>query len=253
MSNSDYRTPENQSFWLAQRLPGFFLYARIVLAVLTAFRHCSKNTYTIDKQITGSASILRALEQTGADVFIENMAAFIDLKAPCVFVANHMSALEAFILPCVIMPYRKITFVVKKSLTEYPFLKHVINSLQPIVVSRRNPRKDLRTVLDQGLNRLKQNISVLVFPQTTRSPFFDPMQFNTLGIKLAKTSQMPIVPIALKTDAWGMGRCFKDFGRIDPAKPVRIAFGKPVRVTGNGKQEHDEIIDFIGHKLRLWT
>jgi 1-acyl-sn-glycerol-3-phosphate acyltransferase len=250
MAHSDYRTLEKKSFWLAQHLPGLFLYTRIILVVLAASRRCGKNTYTLDNVIAGSSSILKTLERIGADVFVENMSAFIDLKTPCVFVANHMSALEAFILPCFIMPYRKFTFVVKKSLTQYPIFKHAINSLYPIVVDRQNPRKDLRAVLDQGSNRLKQNISVLIFPQTTRSLHFDPAQFNTLGIKLAQKSQLPIVPIALKTDAWGMGRRLKDFGKIDPSKAVRMAFGDPVHVSGNGKQEHQEILSFIGDTLR---
>ena len=152
MAHPDYQTPKNQSFWLAQHLPGLFLYSRIILVVLTASRCCSKNTYTLDKKIAGSTRILKTLERIGADVFVENMSAFINLKTPCVFVANHMSALEAFILPCFIMPYRKITFVVKKSLTRYPILKHAVNSLDPIVVDRTNARKDLRTVLDQGVD-----------------------------------------------------------------------------------------------------
>ena len=252
MTHSDYQTPENQSFWLAQRLPGLFLYSRIMLVILAASRCCSRNTYTRDKKIAGSARILKTLERTGAEVFVENMSAFINLKSPCVFVANHMSALEAFILPCFITPYRKITFVVKKGLTRYPILKHAINSLDPIVVDRKNPRKDLRTVMDQGIHCLKQNISVLLFPQTTRSLHFDPGQFNTLGIKLAKKSRLPIVPIALKTDAWGTGHLLKDFGKIDPSKPVRMAFGNPIHVIGNGKQSHQEILSFIGNTLRSW-
>ena len=252
MAPSDYRTPENQSWWLATRLPGLFLYTRILLVVLAAYRRCSENTYTLDKKIASSSSVLRTLERIGADVFVENMSAFIALKAPCVFVANHMSALETFLLPCFIMPYRKITFVVKKGLTQYPVLKHAINSLDPIVVERTNPRKDLKAVLEQGIDVLKQNISVLLFPQTTRSLHFDPAQFNTLGIKLAKKSRLPIVPIALKTDAWGIGHLLKDFGKIDPSKPVRVTFGDPIHVTGNGKQEHQRILSFMRDTLRSW-
>jgi 1-acyl-sn-glycerol-3-phosphate acyltransferase len=252
MAHSDYQTPENQALWIAKRLPGLFLYTRIILVVLAASRHCSKNTYTLDKKIAGSSGILKTLEHIGAHVFVENMSAFIDLKTPCVFVANHMSALETFILPCFIMPYRKITFVVKKSLTQYPVFKHAINSFNPIVVDRKNPRKDLMAVLDQGHNCLTQNISVLLFPQTTRSLRFDPAQFNTLGIKLSKKSHLPIVPIALKTDAWGMGHLLKDFGKIDPSKPVRVTFGDPIHVTGNGKNEHQQILSFMRDTLRSW-
>ena len=252
MTHPDYQTPENQSRWLEKRFPGLFLYSKIIQVVLAASRRCSRNIYTSNDIIDGSTRILRTLERIGGNVFVENMSAFIDLKGPCVFAANHMSALEAFLLPYFIMPHRKVTFVIKKSLTKFPILKHAINSLQPIVVDRRNPRKDLRAVLDQGFDFLKQNISVLIFPQTTRSLHFDPAQFNTLGIKLAQKSHLPIVPIALKTDAWNEGRHLKDFGKIDPSRPVRIAFGGPVHISGNGKQEHQQILDFIGDKLWSW-
>ena len=50
------------------------------------------------------------------------------------------------------------------------------------------------------------NISVLIFPQTTRELFFDPKKFNTLGIKLAKRAKVPVIPIAVKTDAWWHGQ-----------------------------------------------
>ncbi|HSB34157.1 MAG TPA: 1-acyl-sn-glycerol-3-phosphate acyltransferase, partial [Nitrospirota bacterium] len=77
-------------------------------------------------------------------------------------------------------------------------------------------------------------------------------QFNTIGVKLAKRACVPAVPIALKTDAWGTGALLKDFGRIDPAKTVHIAFGKPLEIRDRGSEEHQQIIDFIEGKLKEW-
>ena len=93
---------------------------------------------------------------------------------------------------------------------------------------------------------------MLIFPQTTRDLFFDPKKFNTLGIKLAKRARVPVIPVAVKTDAWGIGRWLKDFGKIDPSKPVRISFGEPVHISGSGKKEHRSTIAFIGSKLVDW-
>ena len=163
-----------------------------------------------------------------------------------------MSVLETFIFPCLIMPYKAYTVVLKRSLMQYPVFKHVLCSLDPIVVDRTNPRQDFKTVMEEGLANLKNNISVLIFPQTTRELRFDPKKFNTLGIKLAKRAKVPVIPVAVKTDAWGMGRWAKDFGRIDPSKPVRVSFGEPVHISGNGKTEHRSTIDFIRTKLAGW-
>ena len=73
-----------------------------------------------------------------------------------------------------------------------------------------------------------------------------------LGIKLAKRANVPVIPIALKTDAWGVGQRFKDFGKIDPLKPVRICFGDPLDLKGSGKEDHKFIIEFITGKLNDW-
>jgi 1-acyl-sn-glycerol-3-phosphate acyltransferase len=141
---------------------------------------------------------------------------------------------------------------VKESLIDYPFFRHVMRSRKPIVVGRANPRQDLRTVLQEGQKLLKGNVSVVIFPQTTRSVDFEPSNFNTLGVKLAARAKVPVIPIALKTDAWGLGHKLKDFGKIRPDKTVHICFGEPLRVHGSGKEEHRIVVDFIMAKLKDW-
>jgi 1-acyl-sn-glycerol-3-phosphate acyltransferase len=128
----------------------------------------------------------------------------------------------------------------------------VLKARDPVVVERKNPRADLAAVLEGGEARLRQGTSIVVFPQSTRSLSLDPALFNSIGVKLAKRAGAPVVPLALKTDAWGMGALIKDFGRISPLLPVRFAFGEPLSVTGNGKAEHAAVCAFIGEHLRNW-
>lgn len=219
------------------------------MIVFKASRLCRKGAYTNDRWIQSSLNTMKAFESVGGHFKIQNLAVPRRLEFSCVFVSNHMSILETFVLPCLIQPYRDITFVVKESLLSFPFFKHVMQNRNPIVVGRTHPREDLRIVLEEGQNRLNANISVIIFPQTTRSINFDPKKFNSLGIKLAKRSKVPVIPIALKTDAWGVGRRFKDFGKIRPALPVYITFGDPLQVRGSGKAEHQFIVDFISETL----
>jgi 1-acyl-sn-glycerol-3-phosphate acyltransferase len=44
----------------------------------------------------------------------------------------------------------------------------------------------------------------------------------------------------------------KDVGKIDPSRPVHIAFGNPMTVSGNGRKEHEAIIAFINDRLKKW-
>jgi 1-acyl-sn-glycerol-3-phosphate acyltransferase len=243
---------QKEPTWLARTLPGFIFYSNAALVVVAASRLARKGIYTVGHKIQSSFNILKSLEYLGVDVKVENQATLSRLKSPCVIVSNHMSVLETFIFPCLIMPHKAYTVVLKRSLMQYPVFKHVLRSLDPIVVDRTNPRQDFKTVMEEGLTNLKNNISVLIFPQTTRELRFDPKKFNTLGIKLAKRAKVPVIPVAVKTDAWGMGKWAKDFGRIDPSKPVRVSFGEPVHISGNGKTEHRSTVDFIRAKLAGW-
>ena len=51
---------------------------------------------------------------------------------------------------------------------------------------------------------------------------------------------------------WGNGRMLKDFGKIDPAKPVHVAFGEPLRIQGSGAAEHQRVVEFIRENLVSW-
>jgi 1-acyl-sn-glycerol-3-phosphate acyltransferase len=99
---------------------------------------------------------------------------------------------------------------------------------------------------------LGTGVSIVVFPQTTRTPVFNPQQFNTIGVKLAKKAGVPIIPVALKSDAWGNGRLIKELGKIDPSRTVYFAFGEPFRIKDRGTEEHQNIIRFIQGKLGEW-
>ena len=247
-----YRSPERRVSHLVGRAADWFFYPKIAAIVLRASRSSKRGKYGGEKWVRSSLDVLHALESVGIKFEIENFSAFQNMDSPCVFVGNHMSTLETFVLPCLIRPYREVTFIVKKELIEYPVFKHVMIHCDPIVVGRMNPREDLKAVMAGGEERLSRNVSIVVFPQTTRMVDFDPKQFNTIAVKLAKRSGVPLVPFALRTDAWGNGKKIKEFGTIDPSKPVHICFGEPLRVSGSGKEEHEFIIQFIMDKLQLW-
>jgi 1-acyl-sn-glycerol-3-phosphate acyltransferase len=156
------------------------------------------------------------------------------------------------VLPSLINPVRRCTFVIKPSLMGYPVFGPVMRSRDPIVVTRDNPRQDLQTVLDEGARRLAAGTSIVLFPQTTRSGTFDPAKFNSLGVKLAKNAGVPIVPVALKTDAWANGSMLKDFGPIYPHLPIHIEFAAPLPVEGNGREQQEAAVAFISSRLSAW-
>jgi 1-acyl-sn-glycerol-3-phosphate acyltransferase len=251
--NGSYTTRARKIFFLAKFFPSFFFYWRDLGIVYRASAKAKRSRYDTADWAKSSLEVLCALERVGVQIEITGIDNFTCLDGPCVFIANHMSTLETFVLPAIIAPFRDVTFVVKQSLVDYPVFRHVMRSRDPITVVRTNPRADLKAVLEGGAGRLKAGRSIIIFPQTTRTAGLDPAGFNTVGVKLAKRANVAIVPIALKTDAWGNGRYLKDFGKIDRSKKVYFAFGKPLLVNDRGAEEHQEIMNFIASKLKIWN
>ncbi len=247
-----YRTDPQQLRPLFLR-PQFTFYPQAFWIVWKNGRKALKGLYGGAEWAKSSLDILRALENVGVRIEITGMDNIRRHEGPVVFIANHMSTLETFILPCIIQPVKETTFIVKQPLVTMPVFGPVMRSRDPVVVGRVNPREDLRTVLEEGSKKLAAGRAIVVFPQSTRSLDFKTDEFNTLGIKLALKAGVPVVPIALKTDAWGVGKIMKDFGPVDKNKKVHFAFGRPMEVKGRGADEHREIIAFIQDNLARWV
>ncbi|MFA5515764.1 MAG: lysophospholipid acyltransferase family protein [Desulfuromonadales bacterium] len=248
----NYASPER---WVApwrRACPSVFFYPAMFGIVWRSSRMARLGRYDDREWAASSAEIVAALETVGARFCIEGVENLASLPGPCVFLGNHMSTLETFVLPSLVTQHKPVTFVVKKSLLEYPIFRHVMVSRNPVVVERSNPREDFKTVMEEGLKRLEAGISIIVFPQTTRTPAFDPAHFNSIGTKLAKRAGVPVIPVALKTDAWSNGRFIKDFGPIKPSRKIHFAFGEPLTVTGAGQEAQAAVVRFIQGKLAEW-
>ncbi len=122
----------------------------------------------------------------------------------------------------------------------------------PILLDRVNPREDFTKCMKEGLALIEKGESLLIFPQGTRTKEFVDEDFNSLGAKIAKKANAYLVPIALKTDFWGIGKVIKDFGKVDINKTAHFAFGDALEIQGNGKEEHQVCVDFIRNNMAKW-
>ncbi len=252
-NGSEYNTDNRRVHPLARLSPSLYFYTTAVGVIAQAAWKARRGTFNLDELVHGSASIADQVEKTGGSIHVTGLDMVANLKGSCVFVANHMSSLETLVLPSLILPHVKLTFVVKAELMEHPLMGPILTELNPITVSRGNPREDLKQVLEKGAEHLAAGWSVCLFPQTTRHLLFDASRFNTLAEKLALRAAVPIVPVAVKTDFWPPGRIVKDFGRIRPGSSVQFSFGGPLVVDRlNQRDVHIQILDFIMGKLSAW-
>lgn len=248
-----YRTARRSRPLPAIMFPTGNFYFRLFWVVYKASKVAQLGKYDGASWANDSFQVLQHLENAGVIVEISGLEEIERLTGPAVIIGNHMSMMETLLLPMMIRPLVPATFVVKESLLHYPIFKYIMRARNPVAVTRTNPRQDLKTVMQEGVKRLKNGISVIVFPQTTRDHSFDPAQMSSIGVKLAKKAGVPIIPLALKTDCWQNGNKFKDFGKLDVSLKAHFAFGEPFPVEGKGVREHDKVNDFVQTHLDKWS
>ncbi len=248
-----YTTPPGSERLLSKILLRSRIYylMRFLYIVFRYWPLARSNRFDFDTWQQTALRVLKIVEDSGGRLHISGLNNIRRTEGPVVFVANHMSTVETLILPPMIYPFKLPVFVIKEQLRKTPFFGAYVRAC--ITVGRKNPAEDFKQVMTQGTAKISKGISVIIFPQARRSVSLDPAQFNSLGIKLARRTRVPVIPIAIKTDFWGSGRILKDFGPLDLSKKIYFEFGEPVRVKGSGKEEHEQIITFITRRLESWN
>ena len=252
-----YDTPESSRcslafhLWLHSR---WYFYQSNFMTFIQCGNTAAHGKLDKDGQIMYSSRNIRLIERCGGRIHIRGLNHLRDLGGkPVVIVGNHMSLLETAVLHAIIREHIDFSFVVKKSLLDVPFFRHILLSFGAIPVSRTNAREDLRTVLTEGKKLLEGGRSMIVFPQSTRTETFDPSQFNTIGVKLAKSAGVPVLPMALKTDFLSTGKYLRDMGPLHPERAVRFEFGPAMEVGQNSHETHQKTIDFIQGCFDRWA
>jgi len=153
---------------------------------------------------------------------------------PCVFASNHQSTWET-ISTQVFLP--GLAWVLKKELLSIPFFGWGLWATRPIAIDRQDHRTARDQVIRQGVQKLKQNRHVLIFPQGTRTAYGTIGKFKVGAEMLAREAQVDIVPIAHDAGKYWS----KDSWWIKPGT-IKCIIGPRISV---GQEEHGAITQEI--------
>lgn len=255
LATGEYHTPPDRL--PPRRKNGICTSIRFNSSLLYAMLQCSRSakrgTFTNEAWAHWGGYIQWVVEKFGTELSYEGFENRNAHKGPVVYVANHMSLFETFVLPATLLAYDELVIVLKESLLRTPIMGVAFRTKKTIPLGRENPREDLRKVMDDGTRYLREGHSVILFPQGRRSAVFDTAKFNSMGVKLALSAGVPVVPIALQCGFLGVGKYTKDFGPVDTAKNVRFACGPVLTPTKEtSKSVHEACIAFIADTLERW-
>ena len=111
----------------------------------------------------------------------------------CVFVANHVSNVEA---PALFPVLPRISVIMKESLGRIPLLGYAMR-LGGFICVDRKAKDSRRQALELAVRTLRSGISMLVFPEGTRNPTSKLLPFRPGPFQLAIEAGVPVVPITV--------------------------------------------------------
>lgn len=141
---------------------------------------------------------------------------------PYVFVSNHQSTIDIPVLFYAI-PFDS-RFVAKKQLMYVPMIGWYMWLAKFVFVDRANSREAIRS-LDAAGVRIRGGISIIVFPEGTRSEDCRVHPFKKGPFALAMKARVPVVPVVIE----GSGRLMpKNSWNITPG-PIKVKIGVPIQ------------------------
>lgn len=149
---------------------------------------------------------------------------------PVLFVGNHRGIFDVVVAYSK-MPYRT-GYVAKKELEKIPFLNIWMRLVNCLFLDRHDIKNGMKTIL-QGIEYVKDGISITIFPEGTRSEGDGLLPFKEGSLKIAEKTGCKIIPMVQNNTEY----CFeKQKPRVRKTHTV-LEFCEPIDVASLSKEE----------------
>ena len=161
-----------------------------------------------------------------------------------VFMANHRSLFD---IPALIVSLPGQTrFLAKKSLFQIPIFGWALRAGGFITIDRKN-LSSARNSFAQAVARLRAGISVLVFPEGTRSTVEELLPFQRGGFLLALKSGLPIVPAGIR----GSREVQSKRSYVIRPGTIWVHYGAPLDPGEYSVSGKDELMDMVRERILI--
>ncbi len=136
-----------------------------------------------------------------------------DPRRPYVVVANHESYADVFLISC--FPW-EMKWLSKDTMFKIPLMGWMMQMAGDIKLIR-GKRESAIDAINQCRDRLKKKVSIMIFPEGTRSKSWEMLPFKDGAFRLAIEAGAPVLPIAV---AGTRGAMAKGTFQFLPAKAI---------------------------------
>lgn len=161
----------------------------------------------------------------------------IDPARSYVFLANHQSLFDIPVLLSTVPG--QVRMMAKRSLFRIPVFGWALSAGGFIPIDRGGDRStaSARQSFSSAMKRLRAGVSILLFPEGTRSVTDTLLPFQRGGFLIALKQGLPIVPVGIRG-----GREVQKKGRWDIRPgPIVICYGAPIEVSEYGLRRRGEL------------
>ncbi len=155
-----------------------------------------------------------------------------DRLAPVILVPKHQSTWETFAFPTLMS--HPLCYVFKKELLLIPFFGWAMGRLDMIHIDRSKRAEAWSKVAEQGRRLLGKGNWVIMFPEGTRTPRGGQGTYKAGATRLAVTTGVPVVPIAVSS-----ARCWPRKSFVLRPGLIDVSIGRPIPSVG---REPDELM-----------
>ncbi|GEO18501.1 lysophospholipid acyltransferase family protein [Microvirga aerophila] len=144
---------------------------------------------------------------------------------PCLIIANHQSTWETLAF---LVLFPNVAIIAKQELLTIPIFSWFLRKSPMILIDRESGSKAVRKMIDESRTALAQGRSVLIFPEGSRKPASEPIEFKR-GVELLYTKlDRVVLPVALNSGLfWEPNRSYKRAGTISVSYLSPIEPGLP--------------------------
>ena len=203
-----------------------------VFAMIFALTDRSHNLYfKLSKYFSGGVLWISGikLEVSGLENFAKDKT--------YVFVSNHSSQYDIVVLQKIIP--NRMAMIFKKELAKIPFFGWQLAMGPYVMIDRENYEKAMKSIEEAKEKMKKQNISIVVFAEGTRSKTGEIQQFKRGAFRLATQVGYPIIP----TTIVGSNKIMPKGTYKLKRGTIKVHFDQPIQAEGISTRQEE--IDFM--------
>jgi 1-acyl-sn-glycerol-3-phosphate acyltransferase len=148
---------------------------------------------------------------------------------PVIIFSKHQSTWEGYAMQTVFI---KICFVAKRELFWIPFFGWALAAMKPIAINRGSGKQAIQQIVTQGKRRLAEGISIVIFPEGTRTVPTKPGKYKIGGAVLAAEAGYPVIPVAHNA-----GECWPRGGFLKKPGTIHVRIGPAIATQGRTADE----------------